>query len=308
MFVGNNWDGTADVVDAHTYEKIKRIDIVPDKDERMAEIQADPVRLGYYLAIQQEIGEGHDQYVDDMFSTRDGTLLAVSRPSFADVVWIDLASGKIVKRQPMDGYRADHMGVSPDRRRLLVSDSTSGTVHEYVLGGADNPRTGKRLRTFAVRGDAAREQLLRRRQPDLPREHRQGLHTGRLRRARSGDRPGQGRPVVPGRPQQGLQDHAPLGHGQGAGGGRLQEHELRGPADGDLAGRAVRLLPGVVLPRLRRVRPEGQGPHRRRRLHRRRQAGTSDRTRSPGSSRCPTASPTCRASSTSSTPRTTAWR
>jgi hypothetical protein len=114
----------------------------------MAEIQADPVRLGYFLAIQQAIGEGHDQYVDDMFSTRDGKLLAVSRPSFADVVWIDLASGKIVKRQPMDGYRADHMGVSPDRKRLLVSDSTSGTVHEYVLGGADNPRTGKRLRTF----------------------------------------------------------------------------------------------------------------------------------------------------------------
>ncbi|MGN6574679.1 MAG: YncE family protein [Nocardioides sp.] len=148
MFVGNNWDGTADVVDAHTFEKIKRIDIIPDKDERMAEIQSDPVRLGYFLAIQQQVGEGHDQYVDDMFSTRDGKLLAVSRPSFADVVWIDLASGKIVKRQPMDGYRADHMGVSPDRKRLLVSDSTSGTVHEYVLGGADNPRTGKRLRTF----------------------------------------------------------------------------------------------------------------------------------------------------------------
>jgi YVTN family beta-propeller protein len=83
-----------------------------------------------------------------MFSTRDGHLLAVSRPSFADVVWIDLASGRIVKRQPMDGYRSDHMGVSPDGRRLVVSDSTSGTVHEYVLGGADNPRTGKRLRTF----------------------------------------------------------------------------------------------------------------------------------------------------------------
>jgi hypothetical protein len=148
MFVGNNWDGTADVVDAHTFEVIKRLDIVPDKDERMAEIQSSPDKLGYYLAIQQAIGEGHDQYVDDMFSTRDGRLLAVSRPSFADVVWIDLATGEIVRRQPMDGYRADHMGVSPDRRRLLVSDSTAGTVHEYILGGADDPRTGERLRSF----------------------------------------------------------------------------------------------------------------------------------------------------------------
>ncbi|HET6653174.1 MAG TPA: serine/threonine protein kinase [Nocardioides sp.] len=148
MFVGNNWAGTADVVDAHTFQKIGRIDIVPDRAERMQEIVADPARLAFYLAIQQAIGEGHDQLVDDMFSTRDGRLLAVSRPSFADVVWIDLASGAIVKRQVMDGFRTDHMNVSPDGRRLVVSDSTSKSVHEYVLGGAGNPRTGVRLRTF----------------------------------------------------------------------------------------------------------------------------------------------------------------
>jgi hypothetical protein len=148
MYVGNNWAGTADVVDAHTYQRIKRIDIVPDKDERMSEIRSNPDKLAFYLAIQQAVGEGHDQYVDDMFSTRDGTILAVSRPSFADVVWIDLASGKIIRRQPMDGYRSDHMNVSPDGRRLVVSDSTSRTVHEFVLGGKDNARTGKRLRTF----------------------------------------------------------------------------------------------------------------------------------------------------------------
>ncbi len=156
MFVGNNWAGTADVVDSHTFEVIKRINIVPDKDERMAEIQTTPDKLAFYLAIQQAVGEGNDQYVDDMFSTRDGKILAVSRPSFGDVVWIDLASEKIIKRQPMDGYRTDHMGVSPDGKRLVVSDSTSKAVHEFVLGGADNPRTGKRLRTF-VSGETPHE-------------------------------------------------------------------------------------------------------------------------------------------------------
>ena len=148
MFVGNNWAGTADVVNARTHRTIKRLDIVPDKAERMQEIVADPGKLAFYLAIQQAVGEGHAQLVDDMFSTRDGRLLAVSRPSFADVVWIDLATGEIVQRQVMDGYRTDHMNVSPDGRRLLVSDSTSKAVHEYVLGGADNPRTGRRLRSF----------------------------------------------------------------------------------------------------------------------------------------------------------------
>jgi hypothetical protein len=80
----------------------------------------------------------------------------VSRPSFADVVWIDLASGKIVAEQQMDGYRTDHMGVSPNGRRLLVSDSTASTVHEYVMGGAGKKRTGQKLRTFES-GDTPHE-------------------------------------------------------------------------------------------------------------------------------------------------------
>ena len=42
----------------------------------------------------------------------------------------------------VDGYRADHMGVSPDGTRLLVSDSTAGKVHELDL------RTGTKLREF----------------------------------------------------------------------------------------------------------------------------------------------------------------
>ncbi|MGA9747404.1 MAG: serine/threonine protein kinase [Nocardioides sp.] len=148
MFVGNNWAGTADVVDARTFRVVRRLDVVPDRAQRMREILANPAKLAFYLAIQQAVGQGHDQLVDDLFSTRDGRLLAVSRPSFGDVVWIDLATGAIVERQVMDGFRTDHMNVSPDGRRLVVSDSTSKAVHEYVLGGADNPRTGTRLRSF----------------------------------------------------------------------------------------------------------------------------------------------------------------
>src|SRR3982751_1064464 len=85
LWVGNNWDGTADAVDPVTFKKLAHLNIVPDKDERMAEIQLDPVRLGYFLAVQQLIGEGHDQLVDDMFTSHDGRFLYVSRPSLADV-------------------------------------------------------------------------------------------------------------------------------------------------------------------------------------------------------------------------------
>jgi len=88
------------------------------------------MRLGFFLAIRQEVGEGNDQYTDDMFTSHDGRFVFVSRPSFADVVGIDLGTKKIVWRFPMEGQRSDHMAISPDGTRLLVSDSTANKVHE----------------------------------------------------------------------------------------------------------------------------------------------------------------------------------
>lgn len=160
MWVGNNWDGTASIVDARTFRVLKRgVDLIPDRAQEIADIQADPLRLAMYLAIRVGPGEGHDQYVDDMFTTADGRYLAVSRPSFADVVWIDVARATrgepdaIVREQQMDGYRTDHMGLSPDGRRLLVSDSTSRQVIEFSMVDETLPdgtevAMGDRLRSF----------------------------------------------------------------------------------------------------------------------------------------------------------------
>ncbi len=156
MFVGNNWDGTASVIDVRTRKVVKRLDIIPDREQELLDIYTAPDRLAFYLAIQQVVGEGHDQYVDDLFTTRDGRLLAVSRPSFSDVVWIDLASGRVVAEQQMNGYRTDHMNVSRNGRRLLVSDSTDRSVHEYAMGGKGDPRTGRKLRSFPS-GDTPHE-------------------------------------------------------------------------------------------------------------------------------------------------------
>ena len=160
MWVGNNWAGTASVVDAKALTVLKSgVDLIPDKDEELAEIRTDPERLAYYYAIQQGPGEGHDQYVDDMFTTGDGRYLAVSRPSFADLVWIDIAKAtsgdpdSIVHEEQMDGHRTDHMGLSPDGRRLLASDSTARQVIEYsmvdeTLADGTTVTMGQRLRTF----------------------------------------------------------------------------------------------------------------------------------------------------------------
>jgi hypothetical protein len=137
LVVGNNWDGTADVIHPTKFKRLTRLNIIPDRDQRMAEISANPDRMGYFLAIRQLVGEGHDQFVDDAFTSHDGRFLYVSRPSFADVVAINLKTRKIAWRTPVEGYRADHMAISPDGKTLLVSASTAKKVH------AINAATGK---------------------------------------------------------------------------------------------------------------------------------------------------------------------
>ena len=129
LVVGNNWDGTADIVDPHALKVLTRLNIVPDLPQRMAEIAADPAAAGFFTGVNLLIGEGHNQYVDDAFTSPDGRRLYVSRPSLADVVALDLGTRRIVWRAKVDGYRADHMAISPDGRRLLVSASTAAKVH-----------------------------------------------------------------------------------------------------------------------------------------------------------------------------------
>src|SRR4051812_7984606 len=84
MFVGNNWEGTVDVIaDRGDFAKIGRINTVPDKDQRLQEIYLNPIKLAFFMGIRNGVGEGHDQLVDDMYTTPDGTALVASRPSFA---------------------------------------------------------------------------------------------------------------------------------------------------------------------------------------------------------------------------------
>ncbi|TMU99881.1 YncE family protein [Streptomyces sp. DASNCL29] len=153
MFVGNNWDGTADVIKSSgDLARIGRINVIPDKDQRLTEIYLNPIKLAFFLGIRLGPGEGHDQFVDDMYSTPDGSDVVVSRPSFADVVSIDVATGKVNWRFPVSGFRADHMAVSPDGKRVAVSASTSNTVHVLDI------ETGKQLGSFSA-GDKPHENV-----------------------------------------------------------------------------------------------------------------------------------------------------
>ena len=128
LVVSNNWAGTADLIDPRTFDRLERINVVPDLQQRLAEIAADPIATFYFDNIRNLVGEGHNQYVDDGFTSPDGRLVYFSRPSFADVVAINLKSERIVWRTRVDGYRADHMAISRNGRRLLVSASTANVI------------------------------------------------------------------------------------------------------------------------------------------------------------------------------------
>jgi hypothetical protein len=141
LVVSNNWAGTADLVDPHSFKRLERLDVIPDAEQRVAEIEADATAKFYYDSIRQLVGEGHNQYVDDGFVSNDGRLVYFSRPSFADVVAIDIRTGRIRWRTHIDGYRADHMGLAPNGRRLLVSASTARTID--VIATADGEIVGR---------------------------------------------------------------------------------------------------------------------------------------------------------------------
>jgi DNA-binding beta-propeller fold protein YncE len=128
LVVSNNWAGTADLVDPRGFKRLKRINVIPDRRTRVAEIEADSTAKFYFDSIRELVGEGHNQYVDDGFTSPDGKLVYFSRPSFADVVAIHLKTGRIVWRTKVDGYRADHMAISRNGRRLLVSASTARVI------------------------------------------------------------------------------------------------------------------------------------------------------------------------------------
>ena len=160
LLVGNNWDGTADVLDVPTYKRVRRINVVPDLEARQFE-NLTPARAPFAVFVRTQVGEGHDQMVDDLYASPDGRTLYVSRPSFNDVVAISLATGKIVWRQTLTGVRADHMAISPDGRRLVVSTASAAgpsvvdvldsvTARSWGRSPPETPRTRTSTRATAA--------------------------------------------------------------------------------------------------------------------------------------------------------------
>jgi 6-phosphogluconolactonase (cycloisomerase 2 family) len=108
VFAANSEEGTVTLLDARELRAIGTMNVVRDRpDARPAE----DVNLA-----------------QDLDLSPDGRVLYVSRGGLNDVAAFSLKTGKLLWRVPVSGFRADHMTISKDGRRLFVSVLTANRV------------------------------------------------------------------------------------------------------------------------------------------------------------------------------------
>lgn len=151
LLVGNSVAGTVSFLDANTFENLGSINIMPDKDEVMAAINADIIRFIAYPIVKNaqllhhfEPASG-DRFVDDLFVSPDGTVLYVSRSNLGDVAAFDLSKSAHPRlwRTFVESPKADHAAISPDGSRLVVSATGTSRLADVL-----DASTGKILGSF----------------------------------------------------------------------------------------------------------------------------------------------------------------
>ncbi|GLZ28373.1 serine/threonine protein kinase [Lentzea sp. NBRC 105346] len=135
VIVGNSTAGTVTFLDGRTFGNIRTLDVTPDKQQRIDEM--DPVRRAAYETIRKEVG---DKFVDDAHLSPDGRTIFVSRGNLGDAVAVDVASGQQKWRVRLDGFKADHATLSPDGTRFVISAITAQKVQ--VIDTATGRVTG----------------------------------------------------------------------------------------------------------------------------------------------------------------------
>jgi len=139
LIVGNAGGGTVTFIDGRSFAVIGSFNAIPDLQQRLAAMN--PIERAGYEIVRAELG---DKFVDDAFLSADGTVLFVSRANLADVVAFDLTTGAQRWRFKVEGFHADHMALSPDGSRLIVSATTAQKAQVV------NAATGALVTTFAT--------------------------------------------------------------------------------------------------------------------------------------------------------------
>ena len=120
LFVGNSGDGTVDLIDARTFQRLGVLNAIPDGNT-----PRDPVQALVYPALVSKVGIN---YAQDIALSPDAEVLYVSRGYLGDVAAFSLRTHALLWRVQIHSLRADHAELSPDGKRLFVSALTSDVV------------------------------------------------------------------------------------------------------------------------------------------------------------------------------------
>jgi DNA-binding beta-propeller fold protein YncE len=120
LLIGNSGDGTVDIVDAKTFERLGVLNVIPD-----GSTPRDPVQAAVYPTLVSKLGVN---YVQDIALSPDGGILYVSRGYLGDVAAFSLRTHALLWRLQSHSVRADHLELSPDGTRLFLSALTSDVV------------------------------------------------------------------------------------------------------------------------------------------------------------------------------------
>lgn len=121
--VGNAAGGTVSFLDGSTLNNLGSFNATPDKFTRKALIFLNPVTLVGWNVVKGQ--KGGERLVDDVATSPDGKTLYVSRGMLMDVAAFNLVTKKMLWRTDMNTFNSDHMAISPDGTKLVVSATTA---------------------------------------------------------------------------------------------------------------------------------------------------------------------------------------
>lgn len=136
-FVANVVDGTVSLLELDTLRVIRTLNVIPDGR-----------RVGPGRSVSQWLAQGilEDRgglnFAQDTDVSRDGRVLFVSRGYLGDVAAFDLATGDMLWRTTVPGFRADHMALAPDGRHLYLSALIYAGNQVYKLATDSGDRVG----------------------------------------------------------------------------------------------------------------------------------------------------------------------
>lgn len=123
IVVGNAAKGSVSFLDGSTLNNLGSINVVPDLATRKALIFLNPITLVGWNVVKDQ--KGGERITDDVATSLDGKTLYVSRGMLGDVAAFSLVTKKMLWRTDMSTFNSDHMALSPDGTKLVVSATTA---------------------------------------------------------------------------------------------------------------------------------------------------------------------------------------